>query len=211
MASDPLAFFAANHGRARVALIGMSDALGRAVRAGQSGLTSNGQPSLWSHAFLLGDLRIDRRGAGGAQSTSPYIFESDLHISVIPKEQVRNGAQENWVGKWCTGDLEHVGIFDFNLSAAQADMVLATALQLVDEELQYPIAELVGTWLAIVLKRTWAPNPFNDPHALYCSAFVRHCYQQVGRDFMAQSSADLSNTAPEHLAQAGTFRAEWHR
>jgi hypothetical protein len=88
---------------------------------------------------------------------------------------------------------------------------MGTALQLVDEELQYPIAELVGTWLAIVLKRTWAPNPFNDPHALYCSAFVRYCYQQAGRDFMAQSPVNLSNTAPEHLAQAGPFLAEWHR
>jgi len=210
MAGDPLAFFTANYGRARVALIGMSDAVGRAVRAGQSGLTSDGQPSLWSHAFLLGDSRLDRRGAGGALSPSPYIFESDLHVSVV-KDQVKNGAQENWVGKWCTGDLEHVGIFDWKLSPAEADMVMGTALQLVDEELQYPIAELVGTWLAIVLKRTWAPNPFNDPHALYCSAFVRYCYQQAGRDFMAASPVDLSNTAPEHLAQAGAFLAEWHR
>ena len=210
MASDPLAFFVANYGRARVALIGMGDALGRAVRAGQSGLTTNGQPSLWSHAFLLGDLRIDRRGAGGALSTSPYLLESDLHVSPI-KEQVRNGAQENWVGKWCTSDLEHVGIFDFNLSPSEADLVLGTALQLIGEELQYPIAELVGTWLAIVLKRTWARNPFNDPHALYCSAFVRYCYQQAGRDFMATSPVDLSNTAPEHVAQSGKFLAEWHR
>ena len=44
---------------------------------------------------------------------------------------------------------------------------------------------------------------------MYCSAFVRHCWREAGHDFVAPTIA-LSNTAPEHLAQARPFLAEWH-
>jgi hypothetical protein len=202
-------FFASNYGRGRVVLIGASDWIGEAIRAGQAGLTPNGQPSLWSHTFVIGELRTDRRGPGGATSHSPYLFESDLEINPL-RAQVRNGAQENWIGKWCRDDMEHAAILDLGLSEADKDAVLGTALQLCDEQLQYPLLELVGTWLAIITRRVWAPNPLEDRHAMYCSAFVRYCFQQAGRDFLRAEVA-LSNTAPEHIAQSAAFLAEWHR
>jgi len=37
---------------------------------------------------------------------------------------------------------------------------------------------------------------------MYCRAFVRHCYKKAGADFLARKVA-LSNTTPEHIAQAG--------
>ena len=43
---------------------------------------------------------------------------------------------------------------------------------------------------------------------MYCSAFVRFCYQEADRDFVDADVA-LSNTSPEHIAQARGFRAEW--
>ena len=209
MNAQVLNFFTSNYGRGRVALIGSSDWIGEAVRAGQSGLTPTGQPSLWSHVFILGELRPDRRGQNQAVGHSPYLFESDLEVNPL-KAQLRNGAQENWIGKWCRNDIEHAAILDFGLSGSDQDAVLGTALQLCDEQIQYPLLGLVGTWLAIIMKRVWAPNPFDDPHAMYCSAFVRYCFQQAGRDFLGAAVA-LSNTAPEHIAQSAPFLAEWHR
>jgi hypothetical protein len=204
-----LGFFVSHYARGRVALVGANDLVSEAVRAGQKKLTPDGKPSLWSHAFIMGEWRPDRRGPGPTMGWSPYVFESDLHIQP-QRLQLRNGAQENWIGKWCGDHVDHAAILDFDLTEGEQDLVLATALQLCDEQIQYPILELVGTWLAIVTSRLWAANPFDDPHAMYCSTFVRHCYREAGRDFLDQD-VSVSNTAPEHIAQSGPFAAEWHR
>jgi hypothetical protein len=37
---------------------------------------------------------------------------------------------------------------------------------------------------------------------MYCSSFVRHCYREAGKDFMA-AAVSVSNTTPEDIAQAG--------
>ena len=41
-----------------------------------------------------------------------------------------------------------------------------------------------------------------DLHAMYCSAFVRYCYKEAGRDFIG-NEISVSNTTPEDIAQAG--------
>jgi hypothetical protein len=194
-------FFTDQFQPASVALVGTRDLLGKAIREAQRKITPDGKPSLWSHCFLLGDRRWDRRGPQGALTQSLYLFESDLKLKLF-KPQLRNGAQENWVGKWCSPEVEHAAVINFNLLDAERQAVLATALQLVDEQVLYPIQELLGTWLAIMTGREWQKNPLDDPHAMYCSSFVRHCYAQAGKDFM-DGRVSLSNTAPGHLAQAG--------
>jgi hypothetical protein len=204
-----LEFFGAHYGRSRIGLVGTHDFVGMAVRHGQRKLTANGEPSLWSHVFIMGDIRPDRRGPGGTTGRSVYIFESDLHVDP-GKTQLWNGAQENWVGKWCSELADHAAILDFSLTEEEKDAVLGTALQLRDEQIKYPLLELVGTWWAIIMQRLWAPNPFDEPHAMYCSAFVRYCYRAGGRDFLGEEVA-MSNTAPEHIAQSAPFLAEWHR
>ena len=75
-------------------------------------------------------------------------------------------------------------MIDLGLSEDQRDNILATALQLVDEQVLYPIHELLGTWWAIIMKRQWLPNPVDDPHAMYCSAFASQCCQQSGKDLI---------------------------
>ena len=95
-----LHFFLAHYGRGFVGLVGSSDFVGESIRVSQRKLTPDGQPSLWSHAFIIGEMRPDRRGPGATTGRSPYLFESDIHID--PRRvQLRNGAQENWIGKWC--------------------------------------------------------------------------------------------------------------
>ena len=98
--------------------------------------------------------------------------------------------------------MENAAVIDFGLSESQRDYILATALQLVDEQVLYPIQELLGTWWAIITKKEWRPNPVDDPHAMNCSVFVRYCYREAGADFLGRK-VSISNTTPEHIAQAG--------
>lgn len=196
-----LEFFSTNFKPGLIGLVGTNDAIGTAIREAQGLITKDGKPSLWSHCFILGELRLDRRGPGGASVKSPYIFESDLKVDIFTP-QVRNGAQESWVGKWCVEKVEHAAIIDFGLSDDERDNTLAVALQLVDEQVLYPVQELLGTWWAIITGKQWQPNPLNDPHAMYCSAFVRYCYANAGKDFIG-AEISVSNTTPEDIAQAG--------
>jgi hypothetical protein len=196
-----LEFFTTNYKPGVIGIVGTKDKFGLAIREAEKALTVDGKASLWSHCFILGDLRFDRRGPGGSKVKSLYIFESDLHIDLFGP-QLRNGAQENWVGKWCKEKVENAAVIDFGLSADQEDYILATSLQLVDEQVAYPIHELFGTWWAIIMKKQWLPNPVDDPHAMFCSAFTRHCYKEAGRDFIGPEIS-VSNTTPEDVAQAG--------
>ena len=199
--TELLRFFTEHYKPGIIGIVGTKGTIGMAIREAQKAVTTDGETSLWSHCFIFGDLRLDRRGQGGTKSRSSYIFESDLKVDVF-KPQLRNGAQENWIGKYCREKVENAGVIDFGLSDAERDNVLATALQLVDEQVLYPIHELLGTWWAIITKKEWLENPVDDPHAMYCSAFVSYCYKEAGVDFIGPE-VSTSNTTPEHVAQAG--------
>ncbi len=196
-----LAFFTQHHRPGIMGLVGTTDPIGCAVREAQRPLRPDGGPSPWSHCFILGESRLDRRGPGATVSRSPYLFESDLKVNLF-KPQLRNGAQENWIGKWCVEKVQNAAVIDFGLSDSETDAVLATALQLVDQQVLYPIQELLGTWWSITVKKQWMPNPLEDPHAMYCSSFVRYCYARAGRDFVG-AEVSVSNTTPEDIARAG--------
>lgn len=196
-----LQFFSDYYKPGAIGLVGSRDTIGVAIREAQREVTTGNSASLWSHCFIFGNLRLDRRGDRGALTRSPYLFESDLKVNAF-KPQLRNGAQENWIGKWCNEGVENAAVIDLGLSDDEKDKILATSLQLVDEQVLYPIQELLGTWWAIITKRQWMNNPLNDPHAMYCSSFVRHCYKEAGRDFI-DGSVSVSNTTPEDIAKAG--------
>ena len=196
-----LNFFTEYYKSGIIGLVGTNDAIGLAIREAQRSITIDGLASLWSHCFIFGELRNDRKGAHGAKNKSLYIFESDLKLNLL-QPQLRNGAQENWIGKWCKDTVENAAVIDLGLSEGQRDTILATALQLVDEQVLYPIQELLGTWLTIIMNKQWLPNSLDDPHAMYCSSFVRCCYKEAGRDFLG-SEISISNTTPEDIAQAG--------
>jgi hypothetical protein len=199
--SQLLEFFTKHYKPGIIGLVGTRETIGLAIREAQRAVTVDGKASLWSHCFIFGELRLDRRGSGNTISKSPYIFESDLKVNLF-KPQLRNGAQENWFGKWCREKVENAAVIYFSLSDDEKDSILATALQLVDEQVLYPIQELLGTWWAIIMKKQWLPNPLDDPHAMYCSSFVRYCYKEAGRDFLGQEIS-VSNTTPEDIARAG--------
>ena len=197
-----LQFFMQHYRPGAIALVGTNDTIGIAIREAQRAVTLDHGASLWSHCFILGDLRLDRRGPDNSLIRSPYLFESDLKVNAF-KPQLRNGAQENWLEKWCKEGVENAAVIDLGLSDDERDKVLGTALQLVDEQVLYPIQELLGTWWAIITKSQWRENPVDDRHAMYCSSFVRYCYREAGRDFL-DGSVSVSNTTPEDIAKAGT-------
>ncbi|MBI5641085.1 MAG: hypothetical protein HZA17_11730 [Nitrospirae bacterium] len=196
-----LQFFTENYKPGAIGLVGTRDTIGIAIRQAQRTITADKKASLWSHCFIFGDIRLDRRGHDSGLTKSPYLFESDLKVNAF-QPQLRNGAQENWIGKWSKKSVETAAVIDLSLTDAQKKLVLGTALQLVDAQVLYPIQELLGTWWAIIAQQEWKENPLNDRHAMYCSSFVRHCFGEAGRDFM-DDAVSVSNTAPEHIARAG--------
>jgi hypothetical protein len=196
-----LRFFTEHYKPGMIGIVGTKNTIGMAIREAQKKITPDGKASLWSHSFIFGDLRFDRRGQGGQRSESPYIFESDLKVNLF-KVQLRNGAQENWIGKHCRERVENAAVIDFELSETVRENILATALQLVDEQVLYPIQEPLGAWWAIITNKEWLPNPVDNPHAMFCSAFVRYCYHEAGVDLLGPN-VSISNTTPEHIAQAG--------
>ena len=189
-------FFKANYKRGGIALIGGTDFVSKAIREAESTFTPDKKPSKWSHALLFGDMRPDHNDESGR---SIYIFESTINVTV-KRLEVKNGAQENWVGVHDGPDIEHICTIDFY--PTKVDEILATALQLVDDQMAYPIEGLLGYWLDIVLHKLWKQNPLESIHAMVCSQYVRYCYSMSGEDFMGSDIA-ISNTAPEHIYQAG--------
>jgi hypothetical protein len=192
-------FFTANFKPGAIGLVGTTDLMGRAIREAQKSFTLDGLPSRWCHALIFGGLRLDRHSVDSP--TSLHIFESSFDIYLL-KAQMRNGAQENWIGNWCDNQTDQACIIDFGLSEVEVNNVLATALQLVDEQVNFPIVGLAAVWLDIILKRVWQRNPFISKNSMFCSQLVRHCYQIAKRDFLGPE-IDISNTAPEHIHQAG--------
>lgn len=70
-----LKFFADHYKSGTIGLVGTNDAIGWAIREAQSAVTPDKKPSLWSHCFILGELRLDRRGPGKTKTKSPYLLE----------------------------------------------------------------------------------------------------------------------------------------
>lgn len=196
-----LAFFTEHYKPGVIGLVGTNDLIGLAIREAQREVVEDNKASLWSHCFIFSELRFNLSGPGKTKSKSPYIFESDLKVDLL-KPQICNGAQESWIGKWCINKVENAAIIDFGLTEDEKDTVLATALQLVDEQVLYPILELLGTWWAIIMMKQWQRNPLDDPHAMYCSAFVRYCFKEAGKDFLG-NNVSVSNTTPEDIAKVG--------
>ncbi len=197
---DLLEFFSKNYKPGIIGMVGTKDKIGNSIRRGQSRMM-NGKPSRWSHCFIMGRKRLDLRNSVETPVESIYIFESDIKLN-IEHMQIRNGAQENWLGKWCDVKVEYAAIIDFGLNLFQEQLVLASALQMIDDEVMYPIGGLFHTWLAIQMHRFGFKNPLAGYHAMFCSAYARRCYQSAGADFLS-SEVDLFNTSPEHIAQAG--------
>lgn len=199
-------FWDTNYFPGSVCLIGCRDPLSMAVRAAQAPFTKDKKPSNWSHSFVFGDYRFDRSGYDKTIRLTPYLYESTINLGTILRPQLRNGAQENPVWHYANeGDIEHAAVIHFTLMPEQTKIILATGLQLVNEQMAYPVGGLFQIWTHILISKEWKPIPFNDPHAAVCSQYVRHLYQEAGADMIKNAglNVDITMTTPEHWYYAG--------
>jgi hypothetical protein len=210
MNPDLLAFFRRWYAPGRIGLVGATDAIGNLIRHGQAPLTPDRRPSRWSHSFILGEVRDDGRPGG-----SIFIFESDLHVSVH-EWQVQNGAMESRLAKWCRDDVEHACVLGLDLSDEESQALIRKGLEFAYDyertHLKYAVGQLFGTFWASLRRRLSKKNIFHEEYAVQCASFVRLCFQEIGKDPLADL-IDPSHTSPEklHQSRAFPFREEWHR
>lgn len=106
MNPDRFDFFRTHYCWGRVALVGESDWIGEALRAGQRGLTRDGHPSRWSHTFILGELRPGRRGPQGTKGCGLELIHelAALLGEHLPKGRFRFGPDPG-EGGWEANEL----------------------------------------------------------------------------------------------------------
>jgi hypothetical protein len=174
-----------------VGLAGGSHIIDRTLRKTQRSLRERNQGaprSLFSHAFICGEVRPDGH---------LWVLESDLDVR---HKLIRLGVQENRAERYFSAaDYPNLALLDFNLTAAQSQHVLSTALSLLAGQTTYSLREIVGTLIALQ-RATWRAkeNLFAQNGALFCSAMVQHCYQAIGIDF--SPAVSTKNTSPQDIA-----------
>lgn len=189
-------FFARYAAPGRVGLVGLSSWVDRAIRKSQRRLDPDASWSLWSHAFLLEGPRID-----GQQ----WLLESDLDLH---SHFVRLGVQENRVDKYLDqAEAPTLAIVDFGLDATQTRAVLTEGLQLLATGARYSIPKVIASWVALKREKLGKRYGRVDERAIYCSAFVHHCYAAAGVDLLPGVVED--NALPELLWSSPVPHQAW--
>ena len=167
-------FIARHAAPGRIGLCGGRDWINKLIRKAQAPLTGDGHRSLWSHAFMFSETRIDGHW---------WVLESDLDLRY---RQIRLGVQENRVDRYFDEALfPNIAILDFGLDDAQVRAARIAGLDLLSGLSSYSLTELVGTLLAMHSQRLrQRENLLSKEGALYCSAMVQHCYAAAGVDFI---------------------------
>jgi hypothetical protein len=124
------------------------------------------------------------------------VIESDLDMRT---KHVRLGVQENRASRYFDAEeYPNIAILDFGLDAAQVLQVQQKALDALSGLSTYSLSELVGTLLSLHSRRLRIrENLLSKEGALYCSAFVQHCYEAAGVVF--QPGIHRKNIAPHDI------------
>jgi hypothetical protein len=184
------AFIQKYAGPGRIGLCGGRDWTTKLIRKAQAPLTRDGHRSLWAHAFVFSERRIDGHW---------WVIESDLDLRY---RQIRLGVQENRVDRYFDDEaFPNLAILDFGLSDAQILQVQRAGLDLLSGLVTYSITELMGTLLAMHSRRLRRrENLLAKEGALYCSAMVQHCYAAAGVEFLP--GVQGKNVAPHDLDES---------
>jgi hypothetical protein len=171
----------------RIGLCGGRDWINKLIRKAQAPLTEDGHRSLWSHAFLFSEQRLDGHW---------WVLESDLDLRY---RQIRLGVQENRADRYFDdAAFPNLAILDFGLDAEQTRQVQIAGLDLLAGLSSYSLGELVGTLFAMHSTRLRKrDNLLAKEGALYCSAMVQHCYATAGVEFIPGVSG--KNIAPHDI------------
>jgi hypothetical protein len=180
-------FFEKHARSGAIGLVGSSAAIDRAIRRAQKRITKNKQASLFSHAFLISEKRIDGEW---------WVIESDLEIH---SKQVKLGVQENRLSKYFDEKLfPNVALLDFNLDKAKTQLVLKEALDMVAGRAKYSLREIMGVFFSFQSEAARKKeNILKQDHSFICSSFVQHCYHKAGVGF--SQAVSLKNITPEDI------------
>jgi len=168
----------------RIGLCGGQQLINKLIRKAQGPLTADGHRAAWSHAFVFSERRVDGHW---------WVFESDLDMHA---KHVRLGVQENRASRYFDAkEYPNIAILDFGLESGQVLKIQQRALDALSGLSTYSLSELVGTLLSLHSRRLRTrENLLSKEGALYCSAFVQHCYDAVGIAF--QPGIHGKNIAP---------------
>lgn len=183
------AFFNTHNKSGLVALVGGSSLIDKGIKKAQKAIQNNNQSSLFSHAFIINEKRIDGRW---------WVLESDLEIH---KKQIKLGVQENRINKFFNeDDYPNVALLDFNLTPNQTQQLLAEGLNQIANRATYSIREIFGVLLSFSKKELREQeNKFSQQNSFICSSFVQHCYLQAGITF--QPKIALKHLTPQDIYQ----------
>jgi hypothetical protein len=184
------AFIEKYAGLGRIGLCGGRDVINKLIRKAQAPLTSDGHRSLWSHAFVFSERRVDGQW---------WVIESDLDLRY---RQIRLGVQENRVERYYDAEaFPNIAILDFGLDEEQIRKIQVAGLDLLSGLSSYSISELVGTLMAMHSRRLRRrSNLLAKEGALYCSALVQHCYAAAGIEFLP--GVPGKNIAPHDIDES---------
>ena len=179
-----------------IVLVGGSAFIDRSIKKAQKKITKNKKESLFSHAFVISNKRIDGKW---------WLIESDLEIHT---KQIKLGVQENRIEKYYDEKMfPNVAILDFKLSENQIELILKEALDIVANRAKYSLREILGMLLS--LKNETArksKNKFTQENSFVCSAFVQHCYLKAEINF--NNSVSLKNITPEDIYSTEVFHTK---
>lgn len=189
-ASGNAAFIRKYAAPGRIGLCGGQDWINKLIRKAQAPLTSDGHRSLWSHAFVFSERRVDGHW---------WVIESDLDLRY---RQIRLGVQENRVDRYFDDEaFPNLAILDFGLDESQVLQVQRAGLDLLSGLVSYSLGELMGTLLAMHSRRLRSrENLLAKEGALYCSAMVQHCYAAAGIEFLP--GVQGKNIAPHDIDES---------
>ena len=169
----------------RIALLGGSSAIDRAIRQGQRVLDDQGKPSLWSHAAIFQGERLDGR---------QWLIESDIDVG---KGSVRNGVQENRIDKYASEkDWPNLAVLDFGLPEKDARGIVVAALDLLARRTSYDLGGILETYWAMMRKKM---SQGREKDSRFCSAFVRAVFKHAGMDLTP--GVAVQHTLPEQLSR----------
>jgi len=169
-----------------IGLVGGTHIIDRSIKKFQKKVTSHGNDSMWSHAFIFNTIREDKKW---------WILESDLEFY---KKQTRVGVQENRADKYFDKDAyPNIAILNFNLSKEDQTKIIAEGLNLLANKTEYSIREIFGVLISLANKKRSEENALARENSFFCSAFVQHCYNAINMDLDENVSTKL--LTPEEI------------
>ncbi len=169
-----------------VCLVGGTHFIDRSIKKAQKKLTLDKKDSLFSHAFIISEKRVDEKW---------WLIESDLEIHT---KQVKLGVQENRIDKYFDEKMfPNVAILDFKIPAEATRAILTEGLNLVAGRGKYSLREILGVIFSFSKTDRTTENIFAQDNSFICSSLVQHCYSKANLSF--DESVSLKHITPEDI------------